>query len=542
MLHMTLKCYMRFILPVIITLFSTSLYSFERNELVLLNAPTATSFIRGTDERVTYHIVDGLAIYGGDIILGEHKDIQKNGIAPWTVKSWSSSEDVQSGAPSTNTRLRWPNGILYYSFNSSYPSQYRQRVRDALKYVEGMTNVKFVEDSRQRNRVVVENGSGCWSYVGMLGGTQRLSLSTNGCVIRAIVGHEFMHALGIYHEQSRKDRDKYVTIHWNNIQSGMEGNFQKQSDTDTTATSYDYYSVMHYHAWAFAKNRNQPTISPKDPNIPLDDLGNYDGLTKSDAKTINWMYPSETNEKPKIEMKVSSAEIKKNQVYDLVVDFYDDGGVEKLKIGAQSDNLALLPDSNILIEKGDTPSQRLIVMAPAKDMTGVAKVTIRAADEQGEETSAVFKLTVKDNDPGPDKKYTMIVSALGACVTLEKSDDGKIFPVKPVYCQADKNQLWSVETNGFIRSKVDKEVCLQVSEVSRGQIVFAAKCVDDDNNRWAVEKEFIRNLANRDLVLDYYISSLKFGLWDFHGGNNQKWFFVKKEQLYSLPLLLPGVF
>lgn len=56
--------------------------------------------------------------------------------------------------------------------------------------------------------------------VGRIGGEQKLSLATP-CDRVAIVIHEFMHALGFWHEQSRVDRDKYVTIRWANI---IEGN------------------------------------------------------------------------------------------------------------------------------------------------------------------------------------------------------------------------------------------------------------------------------------------------------------------------------
>lgn len=63
--------------------------------------------------------------------------------------------------------------------------------------------------------------------------------------------------------QSAYDRDEYVTIQWENIQSGTENNFEKYSNYEVTHynTTYDYYSVMHYNAYGFSKNGN-PTIVP----------------------------------------------------------------------------------------------------------------------------------------------------------------------------------------------------------------------------------------------------------------------------------------
>lgn len=62
--------------------------------------------------------------------------------------------------------------------------------------------------------------SGCYSYVGRVGGSQTINYPQWCLDQYGSVQHEMLHALGFYHEQSRFDRDDYVTIMWDNIQAG----------------------------------------------------------------------------------------------------------------------------------------------------------------------------------------------------------------------------------------------------------------------------------------------------------------------------------
>lgn len=51
----------------------------------------------------------------------------------------------------------------------------------------------------------------------MVGGKQDISIG-RGCGRKGIIQHEIFHALGRLHEQSRPDRNQYVTINWHNIE------------------------------------------------------------------------------------------------------------------------------------------------------------------------------------------------------------------------------------------------------------------------------------------------------------------------------------
>lgn len=131
--------------------------------------------------------------------------------------------------------------------------------------------------------------SGCWSFVGRVyanQGFQEISIG-NGCAYKGTVAHEVLHALGFGHEQSRHDRDSYVTVHWENIQDGYENNFAKKDVADVSEVSkvspYDFGSVMHYGRDYFTKN-GLDTLSPKDNSKTL---GQRDALSKLDQEELN---------------------------------------------------------------------------------------------------------------------------------------------------------------------------------------------------------------------------------------------------------------
>ncbi|RWS07418.1 zinc metalloproteinase nas-4-like protein, partial [Dinothrombium tinctorium] len=184
--------------------------------------------------------------------------------------------------------LKWPNAIIPYEIDGRFSDLDRAVIAKAVKIFHLLTCIRFLpRNESDYDYLYITSKSGCYSSVGRVGGKQELSLGSR-CVSVGIVQHEMMHAIGFWHEQSRADRDEYVTVLWPNIIKGMEYNFDKYNlkYIQHLEEPYDYHSIMHYGAYAFSK-RGMRTIEPKQKGVSI---GQRRFLSKIDIRKINKLY------------------------------------------------------------------------------------------------------------------------------------------------------------------------------------------------------------------------------------------------------------
>ncbi|XP_063052790.1 hatching enzyme 1.2-like [Engraulis encrasicolus] len=201
------------------------------------------------------------------------------------------SEGERNADPCTSRGCLWPkssDGKVYvpYYITNQYSDRERSVIERGLQSFTSSTCIRFIRWNNHRDYVYIKSDSGCYSYVGRRGNGQNISLDRQGCIYHNTVQHELLHALGFNHEQCRSDRDQYIRVLLQNVQSGLAYAFDKIA-TLNQGTPYDYNSVMQYHKYAFSKN-GQPTMQPyPDPNVPF---GTAKEMSKNDILRLNRLY------------------------------------------------------------------------------------------------------------------------------------------------------------------------------------------------------------------------------------------------------------
>lgn len=247
--------------------------------------PTGTAIFNG--KTITYENINGLAIFEGDIVLGTVAKLQA---------AAAQNDGAVDSVVVTGTNVRWPNRIVPYEIGTGFSATMVTRINDAIRHWETNTSINLVlrtaaNAAQYPDYVRFQSGTGCSSWVGRVGGMQAITLES-GCVLGSVI-HEIGHAVALWHEQSREDRNSWVKINTANIQAGKEHNFNQQITDGDDHGPYDYGSIMHYGRTAFSIDGILPTIEPINPSTAT--IGQRTALSSRDIDTVENIYGKSQN-------------------------------------------------------------------------------------------------------------------------------------------------------------------------------------------------------------------------------------------------------
>jgi hypothetical protein len=240
-------------------------------------------------EPVRYAEVKGFAVVEGDMIIGTVAEVEAR-----TREVGARGGPEAQGVAIDNGDVRWPNAVVPFTIDPNLPDA--ARVTAAINAWQVATPIRFVlrtaSNATQHPNFVTfsPSPSGCSSSIGKAGSGQQLVNLEAGCSTGNTI-HEIGHVLGLWHEQSREDRDAHVRILWANIKDGMAPNFDRATDFGADLFAYDFGSIMHYPADAFSKN-GLPTIE----TLRGESIGQRAALSAGDVAAVRRIYSSDDSE------------------------------------------------------------------------------------------------------------------------------------------------------------------------------------------------------------------------------------------------------
>ncbi|XP_050093141.1 zinc metalloproteinase nas-14-like [Anopheles aquasalis] len=185
---------------------------------------------------------------------------------------------------------KWVKGIVPYEIAPAFTRVEQEQIVSAMAQISGRSCVRFVERSTGKYSQylnITAAPSGCWATLGMNFLSNQMNLQQNGCMGQGEIIHQLLHVLGFTHPQSRPDRDFYIRVQQEAMQSHERQKLDryKEGTIDDFGMPYDYESILHCPSDAFAAS-DRPTVIPLD-NV---DIGQRKEMSYKDVRKLNKMY------------------------------------------------------------------------------------------------------------------------------------------------------------------------------------------------------------------------------------------------------------
>jgi len=149
--------------------------------------------------------------------------------------------------------------------------------------------------------------------------------------------HEIGHALGLGHEHNRPDRDKFISIDWDNIDADKRDNFDISNADKKYYGEYDYASIMHYGEYFFSSTGGKTIVALSSETV---NIGQRTAPSAGDIKAIYMLYASDLSLVTNVVNKSGQTEV------TLMVTNEHDQGANQIEIELQAGTAKLLSNSN----------------------------------------------------------------------------------------------------------------------------------------------------------------------------------------------------
>lgn len=250
----------------------------------------------------TYNKVplEGVKSGGFEYLIYKDKVLMEGDIYVGDTTFLNKFQFMQFSVTVDQNASKWGNGIVPYMFNSGFATAEKNAIIDAMNHIMDKTNVRFIEKTDQSSFIIYRKVT--VAELGFSGGMSALGRqNSNGQFIdfsasnfsASLAIHEICHALGLYHEQAREDRDNHINILTQNIQAGMGGQFAKRLRNAVDVGNYDFASIMHYRYNDFGIDGRRTIERKSNPSDMSFGFSSTSRLSAGDIAGINSLYPTE---------------------------------------------------------------------------------------------------------------------------------------------------------------------------------------------------------------------------------------------------------